>query len=93
MLVEREEVIKLAKLSKLNLADNVIDKLTAEMQSIISFADMISKGKCDFTDFLADDEASALREDSVKNSYDNDDILKNAPTRDGNYFLLPRRNV
>ena len=53
-MVEREEVIKLAKLSKLNLSDEVIDKLTAEMQSIISFADMISKGKCDFTDVLAD---------------------------------------
>lgn len=92
-MVEREEVIKLAKLSKLNLADDVIDKLTAEMQSIISFADMISKGKCDFTDVLADGESPALRNDAVKDSYPNEDILKNAPTRDGNYFLLPRRNV
>ena len=92
-MVEREEVIKRAKLSKLNLSDEVIDKLTAEMQSIISFADMISKGKCDFTDVLADGESPALREDTVRESYSNDDILKNAPTRDGNYFLLPRRDV
>ncbi len=92
-MVEREEVIKLAKLSKLNLSDEVIDKLTAEMQSIISFADMISKGKCDFTDVLADGTSPELRKDEVKESYDNEDILKNAPTRDGNYFLLPRRNI
>ena len=91
-MVEREEVVKLAKLSKLTLSDEEIDRLTGDMQAIVSFADMISKAKYEEADGISANDLPPLREDVVKASYDREDILKNAPTPEDGYFKLPRRN-
>ena len=90
--VEREEVVKLAKLSKLTLSDEEIDRLTGDMQSIVSFADMISKAKYEEPDGISANDLPQLREDVVRASYDREDILKSAPTSEDGYFKLPRRN-
>ena len=91
-MVERDEVVKLAKLSKLTLSDEEIDILTVDMQSIVSFADMISKSKYDEPNGIYAKDIPPLREDVVVASYDRDDILKNAPTAEDGYFKLPRRS-
>lgn len=90
-MVEREEIIKLAKLSKLTMSDEQIETLTKDMQSIISFADMIEKAKCDEPDSISISNPQPLRSDEVHSSYPREEILKNAPTPDDGYFLLPRR--
>lgn len=91
-MVERDEVVKLAKLSKLTLSDKEIDALTVDMQSIVSFADMISKAKYDEPNGIYAENLAPLREDDVIPSYDREDILKNAPTAEDGYFKLPRRS-
>lgn len=91
-MVEREEIIKLAKLSKLTLSEAEIDKLTEDMQSIVSFADMISKAEFDETDGISIENPQPLREDVVVESYPRELILKNAPTPDDGFFKLPRRS-
>ena len=91
-MVEREEVIKLAKLSKLTLSDEEIDRLTVDMQSIVSFADMISKAEFDESDGISIENPQPLREDLVVQSYPRELILKNAPTAEDGFFKLPRRS-
>lgn len=91
-MVERDEVVKLAKLSKLTLSDEEIDILTVDMQSIVSFADMISKSKYEEPNGIYAKDVAPLREDVVITSYDREDILKNAPTAEDGYFKLPRRS-
>lgn len=91
-MVEKEEIVKLAKLSKLTMSDEQIEALTVDMQSIISFADMISAASCDGPDGISIQNPPPLRSDSVGESYPREDILKNAPTQEDGYFLLPRRS-
>lgn len=91
-MVERDEVIKLAKLSKLTLSESEIDRLTVDMQSIVSFADMISKAEFDETDGISIENPQPLREDIVVESYPRGLILKNAPTAEDGFFKLPRRS-
>lgn len=91
-MVEKEEIIRLAKLSKLTMSDEQIEALTADMQSIISFADMIGAADCEEPDGISIDNPPPLRSDDVGDSYPREDILKNAPTCEDGYFLLPRRS-
>ncbi|MDP4117795.1 MAG: Asp-tRNA(Asn)/Glu-tRNA(Gln) amidotransferase subunit GatC [Bacillota bacterium] len=91
--VEKDEILKLAKLSKLTFTDEEIEKFQEDMQSIISFADMINKANCKEAEVLHVESAPPLRPDVVKKSISQEDVLANAPEKDGGYFVLPRRNV
>lgn len=91
-MIEKEEVLKLAKLSKLSFTEEEIAKLTVDMQSIVSFADMISKAEFEEKEGIVPDSLQPLREDTVIPSYEREDILKNAPTPEDGFFKLPRRN-
>lgn len=91
-MIEKEEVKKLAKLSKLSFTEEEIEKLTVDMQSIVSFADMISKAEFAQKEGIAPDSLQPLREDTVIPSYPREEILKNAPTPEEGFFKLPRRN-
>ena len=91
-LIEKEEVQKLAKLSKLSFTEEEMEALTVDMQSIVSFADMISKAEFSEKDGIEPDSLQPLREDTVLPSYPREEILKNAPTPEDGFFKLPRRN-
>ncbi len=91
-MIEKEEVKKLAKLSKLSFTEQEIEKLTVDMQSIVAFADMISKAEFTQKEGIVPDSLQPLREDTVMPSYPRDEILKNAPTPEDGFFKLPRRN-
>ncbi len=91
-MVTREDVLQIARLSKLYINEEELDDLTKDMAKIIAFAETVSAVQCKETGF---DNISglhnALREDTVMPSYDREQILKNAPNRDEGYFLVKNR--
>lgn len=81
--------MKIAILSKLSVADDEIDKLTADMAEIISFADTINNAADVESDFdNINNLSNALREDEVVPSLDRERILKNAKDSDDGCFLV-----
>ncbi|WP_368233657.1 aspartyl/glutamyl-tRNA amidotransferase subunit C [Anaerotruncus rubiinfantis] len=90
-MVTREEIANIALLSKLYVPEDELDALTADMQKMIGFADMISAANVGDTGF---DSVSGLqnvfREDEVVQSSDRAEILKNAGGEDG-CFVVRRR--
>ncbi len=88
-MVSKEEIMKIAILSKLFVADDEIDKLTKDMGEIISFADTINNAADEGVEFdNINNLSNAFREDEVVPSYDREKILKNAKDQDDGCFLV-----
>lgn len=91
-MVTHEEILKIANLAKLSVAPKELDGLTKDMNEIIGFADTISSVSSDSSDFdNINGLSNVFREDTVVPSYDREDILKNANSRDDGYFLVRHR--
>ena len=92
-MVTREDVLQMARLSKLYIKEEELDALTKDMDNIIAFAETISTAQCEQTKFdNINNLTNVLREDVVVPSYDREEILKNAESQDEGYFLVKRRS-
>ena len=92
-MVTREDVLQMARLSKLYIKEEELDALTKDMDNIIAFAETISTAQCEQTNFdNINNLSNVLREDVVVPSYDREEILKNAGSQDEGYFLVKRRS-
>ncbi len=91
-MVTREEIMKIAILSKLFVADDEIDKLTEDMSEIISFADTINNAADEGVEFdNINNLSNVLRDDEVKPSLEREKILLNAKDNDEGCFLVKNR--
>ena len=92
-MVTREDVLQMARLSKLYIKEEELDALTKDMDNIIAFAETISTAQCEQTNFdNINNLSNVLRKDVVVPSYDREEILKNAESQDEGYFLVKRRS-
>ena len=92
MKVTHEDVIQMARLSKLYINENELDQLTEDMNQIIAFADTVSAAASEGCDFDNINHLSnVLREDEVLPSYPREEILSNAESQDDGYFLVKKR--
>ena len=92
-MVTREDVLQMARLSKLYIKEEELDALTKDMDNIIAFAETISAAQCEQTNFdNINNLSNGLREDDGGPSYDREEILKNAESQDEGYFLVKRRS-
>ena len=92
-MVTREDVLQMARLSKLYIKEEELDALKKDMDNIIAFAETISAAQCEQTNFdNINNLSNVLREDVVVPSYDREEILKNAESQDEGYFLVKRRS-
>lgn len=88
-MVTKEEIMKIAILSKLFVADDEIDKLTEDMGEIISFADTINNAADEGSEFdNINNLSNVLREDEVVPSLEREKILRNAKDSDNGCFLV-----
>ncbi len=88
-MVTKEEIMKIAILSKLFVADDEIDKLTEDMGEIISFADTINNAADEGSEFdNINNLSNVLREDEVVPSLEREKILQNAKDSDNGCFLV-----
>jgi aspartyl-tRNA(Asn)/glutamyl-tRNA(Gln) amidotransferase subunit C len=87
--VTHEDVLKIAKLAKLEVAPEELDGLTKDMNEIISFADTIASVSVE-EEAYADQNGleNVLREDEVKSGLTCDEVLANAPDTDGSSFVV-----
>lgn len=92
MKITTDEVKYVANLAKLYVDESEAEKLTSEMESIINFANMLEE--IDTKSIAPTNHAmkvqNVFREDVVTPSYDQKDILKNAPSQEGGCYLVPK---
>lgn len=91
-MVTREEILKIAKLSKLSVTEEEQDGLTAAMGEIIAFADTINAAGAAAGEFdNINNLQNAFREDEVVPSYPRDEILKNVDGGEDGFFPVRKR--
>lgn len=91
MEIKKEDVKHIADLSMLNLSEEEIEKYTADMEELVGFANKISELD---TDNLAEsafalDAKNVFRKDEVRESFDRELLLSNAPNSNGEAYSLP----
>lgn len=92
MKITKEEVKYVANLARLNVTEQEADELCAQMADIISFADAL--GEMDTVGIEPTNHAikveNVLREDVVGESYDREDMIKNAPMKQAGCYAVPK---
>ena len=92
MSVSKEDVKHIAKLSKLDLTVEELEKYTNELSSIVDFANELSNISVEGIKPTAHilDIKNVFRKDEVQPSYDREEILKNAPSKDAGCVSVPK---
>ncbi|WP_283607682.1 Asp-tRNA(Asn)/Glu-tRNA(Gln) amidotransferase subunit GatC [Faecalispora anaeroviscerum] len=91
-MVTHEDVLKIARLSKLQIREDELEAFTKDMDEIINFADTINQATVESSDFdQINHLENVFREDVVEPSLPSEEILRNAESQDDGYFLVKKR--
>ena len=90
-MVNKEEIKHIADLSMLNLSEDEIQKFTAHMQDIVGFANKVNSLDTEGVteSAFALDTFNVFRKDEVRESFDREELLQNAPSSNGEAYSLP----
>ena len=92
-MITKEEIIKIAKLSKLNVSENDLESYSKQISKILDYMSQLNKVDTENIDEFSNklfDNNQDLREDVVEPSLDRDKVLKNSPESDGVYVKVPK---
>jgi aspartyl-tRNA(Asn)/glutamyl-tRNA(Gln) amidotransferase subunit C len=91
MAISREEVLHVARLARLALTDDEVERLTEELGAILDAVGVVSE--LDLADVPPTshplDLVNVWDEDEPRASLPLDDVFANAPDRDGDHFRVP----
>ncbi len=92
MSVSKEDVKHIAKLSKLSLTEEELEKYTNNLSEIVNFANELSSINVENVKPTAHilDIKNVFRKDEVEASYNREEILKNAPSKDAGCISVPK---
>lgn len=92
MKITKEEVIHVAHLARLTLSEEELEKMTGQLDNILSYFDKLSK--LDTADIPPTSHvfsvSNAFREDEVRDSLPREEALQNCARQDGETFQVPR---
>ncbi len=92
MSISRDEVRHVARLARLALTEDEERRMTEQLSSILEYIEKLNEldtGDIEPT-YHAVEMTNVLRDDEVRPSYPLDEVLKNAPDRQGPFFIVPR---
>ena len=92
MKIDKETLAKIAHLARLEFDEKDADKMLQDMTNMVNFVEKLNEVDTTGIEPLTtmSHEVNALREDEVKNHLDHDLALKNAPSKDADYFRVPK---
>ncbi|MEW6126557.1 MAG: Asp-tRNA(Asn)/Glu-tRNA(Gln) amidotransferase subunit GatC [Acidobacteriota bacterium] len=95
MPITREDVLKIAELSRLELTNDEVEAFTVQLGSILEHIDKLNE--LDTTDIepmshnvMSGDSNAALRNDLVRPSLGQQIATANAPDAEDGYFKVPK---
>ncbi|MFZ2523290.1 MAG: Asp-tRNA(Asn)/Glu-tRNA(Gln) amidotransferase subunit GatC [Minisyncoccia bacterium] len=91
MAVTKEEVKNLADLVRMDIAPEELEKITSDIGSILEYVGTVQKFSGD-SERKVSSLRNVMREDIPTNNPNEykDDLLKNAPKRDGDYLVVKK---
>lgn len=92
MEISKEEILHIAKLSRLKLNDEEIEEYIKNLEDILNFANVVGRAPIEGLDTTngAIDKFNVFRKDEIKVFEDNAALLQNAPEQEENMFKIPK---
>jgi len=92
MSIDKDTVKHISKLARISLDDNKIDSLSKNLSSIIEFIEKLNELNTEKTSPLTSiiDSSLSARKDEVNNEKIKDQILKNSPEKNEEFFVVPK---
>lgn len=92
MSVDADTVRRIARLARIAIAQDEVESLQGELNAILAFVEQLREvdveGVPPMTSVIP--MAMKRRPDEVTDGNIVEDIVKNAPAREGNFFLVPK---
>jgi aspartyl-tRNA(Asn)/glutamyl-tRNA(Gln) amidotransferase subunit C len=91
-MVTIEDVEHIAKLAKLEFNEDEKEKFTVQFNEILAFMEKLNELDTSNVDPLSHviELKNVFREDKVRPSISTEDALKNAPSKTGGFFKVPK---
>ena len=92
MSVDAKTVRNIAHLARIAVSDDEIERLQGELNAILAFVEQLSEVDVAGVEPMTSVTPMAMkkRADGVTDGGDADAVLRNAPAREGNYFVVPK---
>ena len=92
MPIDKSQVKKVAKLSRISLDDSKLESLSKDLVSILNFVEQLNKLDTNEIKPLTSiiDKSLDTRDDSVSDGQIKDQILKNSPEKNEDFFIVPK---
>ncbi len=92
MAIDKATVLRIAKLARIEVADEATDGLADELNAIMAWVEQLSEvdteGVAPMTSVV--DITLPLRSDKVETAAPRDDLLANAPNAEDGFFVVPK---
>jgi aspartyl-tRNA(Asn)/glutamyl-tRNA(Gln) amidotransferase subunit C len=90
--ITQNDVKKIARLSRIEVAENKCEALSKQLSSIIGWVENLNEVDTKNVDFLSNvhEISLPLFEDKVSDGEKSEEILKNAPDAKYGYFTVPK---
>ena len=92
MSIDKDTVKHISKLARISLDDKKVDSLSKSLSSIITFIEKLNELNTDKTVPLTSiiDTSLTSRKDDVNDQKIRDQILKNSPEKNEEFFVVPK---
>ncbi len=92
MSLSKDDVAKVARLARIRMNDEELERLAPQLSNIIGFVEQLSQVDTDNVEPLANvvDITLQLRDDVINDGGCADKVLKNAPEETQGYFVVPK---
>ena len=92
MSIDKDTVKHISKLARISLDENKINSLSKDLSSIIKFIEKLNELNTEKTVPLTSiiDASLKSRNDEIKDGKIRDQILKNSPEKNEEFFVVPK---
>jgi aspartyl-tRNA(Asn)/glutamyl-tRNA(Gln) amidotransferase subunit C len=92
MAVDADTVRRIAHLARIKVAEDEVEHLQGELNAILAFVEQLSQVNVSGVEPMTSVTPMEMkkRPDVVTDGGDPEAVLKNAPAREGDFFLVPK---
>ena len=92
MSIDKNQVKKVAKLSRISVDESKLDSLSNDLSSILNFVEQLNKLDTKKTEPLTSivNKSLEARKDIINDGKIKNQILKNSPDKNEEFFIVPK---
>jgi len=92
MSINKDTIKKISKLARISVTNEETDRLVKDLNSILKFVEQLKELNTDKITPVASvsDQVLTMNKDEIKKINEKEEILKNAPEKNSNYYIVPK---